>query len=176
MGTNSVGYKRCFGYLLHAFQTKPEHPSCISFQAPLPPLLSTAGFVVIAGFHRCVFSGPSQCYSSTINPPGEPTCGIFPRGEPSQASCLTTFSTRPTCRSAHSTDQLLILGAFSQYELELEFRSPMLKFLLLLKVQVHPLASQRTAKSTSPLPATNPMLLFLQMSVRILILLLKAAL
>jgi hypothetical protein len=52
---------------------------------------------------------------------------------------------------------------------ELEFRFPISQLSLLLKVQVHPLASQCTAKSTSKLPATDRMLLLSQISVRILI-------
>jgi len=34
------------------FRTEPEHPSCVTFQPPLPPLFSTLGYVVIARFRR----------------------------------------------------------------------------------------------------------------------------
>lgn len=87
---------------------------------------------------------------------------------------MIVFSTLLTCKSSRSAGQLLGLEVFSQYELE--FRFPISQHSLLLKVQVHPLASQCTAKSTSKLPATDRMLLLSQISVRVLILLLRAAL
>ena len=147
-------------------------PSGRNQPSPTAAPRSTAGSIVIARFRRYVFPRPSQCYSSTIHSPGESTCGIFPPWgivSLDHIHILYIFANRHV--------QLVSCWAwefFSQYELE--FRFPISKFSLLLKVQVHPLASQSNATSTSQLPATVPRLLFFQISVRILILLLRAAL